>query len=228
MVSSLCGSPRRVINRSAGRPPSGVTDKPAQFSGPASSPAEGSCDLGEPIGESPPLTSSIPTLLSSQPDLQHHGCPLNRQILQMSHIPAMPTCRRKIAVRTPRGLQPRGGDHPPSVHTIGAQDLHTRSQSPFRFCCHATSTQFAFCRSSQFRLTQSGEDPLKCSVTTVVDAVANARQKISDAASKAQDRVARTGTDLETTIEHNPLMAVLIAMRCRRRSIRLFAAKVAT
>jgi len=65
-------------------------------------------------------------------------------------------------------------------------------------------------------------------VTTVVDAVANARQKISDTASKAQDRVARTGTDLETTIERNPLVAVLIAMRCRRRSIRLFAAKVAT
>ena len=130
-----------------------------QFSGPASSPAEGSCDPGETIGESPPPTSSIPTLPSSQPDLQRHGCPLNRQILQMPDIPAMATCRRKIAVRTQRGLQPRGGDHPPSVHTIGAQDLHTRSQSPFRFCCHATSTQLAFCRSSQFRLTQSEEDP---------------------------------------------------------------------
>jgi ElaB/YqjD/DUF883 family membrane-anchored ribosome-binding protein len=47
---------------------------------------------------------------------------------------------------------------------------------------------------------------------TVVDAVANARQKIFDTASKAQDRVARTGTDLETTIERNPLVAVLIAM----------------
>ena len=63
---------------------------------------------------------------------------------------------------------------------------------------------------------------------TVVDAVANARQKISDTASKAQDRVARTGTDLEPTIERNPLVEVLIAMRCRFRRIRLFAAKVAT
>jgi hypothetical protein len=80
----------------------------------------------------------------------------------MPDIPAMATCRRKIAVRTLSGLQPRGGDHPPSVHTIGAQDLHTRSQSPFRFCCHASSTQFAFCRSSQFRLTQSEEDPHAC------------------------------------------------------------------
>src|SRR5664279_1857272 len=99
-------------------PSSGVTDKPGQFSGPASSPGEASCDLGEPIAESPPLTSSIPTLPSSQPDLQRHGCPLNRQILQMSDIPAMATCRRKIAVRTPPGLQPRGGDHPPSVLSL--------------------------------------------------------------------------------------------------------------
>jgi CHASE3 domain sensor protein len=45
-----------------------------------------------------------------------------------------------------------------------------------------------------------------------VDAVDNARQKFSDTASKAQDRVARAGTDLETTIEHNPLVLVLIAM----------------
>jgi hypothetical protein len=154
-------------------PPSGVTDKPAQFSGPASSPGEGSCDLGEPTGESPQLTSSILTLPSSQPDLQRHACPLNRQTLQMLHIPAMPTCRRKIAVGTPRGLQPRGGDHPPSVHTIGAQDLHTRSQSPFRFCCHATSTQFAFCRLSQFRLTQSEEDLLRWDLPCLVKSAVN-------------------------------------------------------
>jgi ElaB/YqjD/DUF883 family membrane-anchored ribosome-binding protein len=48
--------------------------------------------------------------------------------------------------------------------------------------------------------------------STVVDAVDNARQKISDTASKAQDRVARASTDLETTIERNPLVAVLIAI----------------
>lgn len=50
------------------------------------------------------------------------------------------------------------------------------------------------------------------SASTVVDAVDNARQKISDTASKAQDRVARASTDLETTIERSPLVAVLIAM----------------
>ena len=48
--------------------------------------------------------------------------------------------------------------------------------------------------------------------TTVSDVVDNARQKISDTASKAQDRVTGASTDLATTIERNPLAAVLIAM----------------
>ena len=48
--------------------------------------------------------------------------------------------------------------------------------------------------------------------TTVFDAVDNARKKISDTASTAQDRVAGASTDPETTIERNPLLAVFIAM----------------
>jgi ElaB/YqjD/DUF883 family membrane-anchored ribosome-binding protein len=47
---------------------------------------------------------------------------------------------------------------------------------------------------------------------TVADAVDHARQKISDTAGKAQDRVASVSSDLEATIERNPLVAVLIAM----------------
>lgn len=47
---------------------------------------------------------------------------------------------------------------------------------------------------------------------TVSDVVDNARQKISGAASKAQDRVTGATTDLEATIERNPLAAVLIAL----------------
>jgi ElaB/YqjD/DUF883 family membrane-anchored ribosome-binding protein len=47
---------------------------------------------------------------------------------------------------------------------------------------------------------------------TVTGAVDNARQKISDTASKAQDRVSGASTDLEAAIERNPLSAVLIAL----------------
>ena len=47
---------------------------------------------------------------------------------------------------------------------------------------------------------------------TVFDAVDSTRQKISKSTAKARDRVAGASTDLETTIERNPLMAVVIAM----------------
>jgi ElaB/YqjD/DUF883 family membrane-anchored ribosome-binding protein len=47
---------------------------------------------------------------------------------------------------------------------------------------------------------------------SVFDAADNARQKISDTASRAQDQVAAASRELETTIERNPLMAVLVAM----------------
>ncbi|HUI19856.1 MAG TPA: hypothetical protein VLZ74_02260 [Methylocella sp.] len=47
---------------------------------------------------------------------------------------------------------------------------------------------------------------------TVFDTVDNARQKISDTAISTQDRVAGAGADLESAIERNPLIAVLIAM----------------
>jgi ElaB/YqjD/DUF883 family membrane-anchored ribosome-binding protein len=60
---------------------------------------------------------------------------------------------------------------------------------------------------SEFIRTQTA-----ATTNTVFDAVDNARQKISDTASKTQDRVAGAGTDLETTIKRNPLAAVLIAM----------------
>ena len=50
------------------------------------------------------------------------------------------------------------------------------------------------------------------STNTVFEAADNAPQKISDTANKAHDPVAGATTDLETTIEHKPMVAALIAM----------------
>src|SRR5262245_28749844 len=60
---------------------------------------------------------------------------------------------------------------------------------------------------SEFMRTQAA-----ATTNTVFDAVDNTRQKLSDTASKAQDRMAGASKDLERTIERNPLVAVLIAM----------------
>lgn len=78
------------------------------------------------------------------------------------------------------------------------------------------TTDLAALRDDVAKLSSSVSDFIRSQTTattnTVVDAVDNARQKISDTAGKAQDRVAGASSELEATIERNPLAAVLIAM----------------
>ncbi len=78
------------------------------------------------------------------------------------------------------------------------------------------AADFAALRDDVTKLTSSVSDYIRkqtaAAADTVFDAAGNARQKVSDTAGKAQDRVAGASRDLETTIEHNPLAAVLIAM----------------
>jgi ElaB/YqjD/DUF883 family membrane-anchored ribosome-binding protein len=48
--------------------------------------------------------------------------------------------------------------------------------------------------------------------STVLESVEGARQKFSDSAAEAQNRLRGVGSDIEATIERNPLVAVLIAL----------------
>lgn len=52
----------------------------------------------------------------------------------------------------------------------------------------------------------------EATANTVFGAVDNVKGRISDTAAKAKDRVAEVSTDLEATIERNPLAAVLVAL----------------
>ena len=78
------------------------------------------------------------------------------------------------------------------------------------------AADFAALRDDITKLTSSFSDYIRkqtaTAANTVFDAADNARQKVSDTASKAQDVVTGASRDLETTIERNPLAAVLIAM----------------
>ena len=66
------------------------------------------------------------------------------------------------------------------------------------------------------RLTETVTKLVKAEATattdTVYGAVDAARQKLVDGASDARQRLAGASSDLEATIERNPLMAVLIAL----------------
>lgn len=66
------------------------------------------------------------------------------------------------------------------------------------------------------KLTASVSELVRAEATattnTVLGAVNDARQKFSERASEAQDRLSGAGSDVEATIKRNPLMAVLVAM----------------
>jgi ElaB/YqjD/DUF883 family membrane-anchored ribosome-binding protein len=66
------------------------------------------------------------------------------------------------------------------------------------------------------KLTQSVTDLVRAQATTTADsmlgAVDSARRKISDTATDAQDRVSAISSDLESTIERNPLTAIFVAI----------------
>ncbi|MDQ6868178.1 MAG: hypothetical protein M3178_07145 [Pseudomonadota bacterium] len=78
------------------------------------------------------------------------------------------------------------------------------------------AADFAALRDDVTKLTSSFSDYIRkqtaAASNSVSDAAGNARQKVSDSAGKAQDVVSGASRDLEKTIEHNPLSAVLIAM----------------
>ncbi len=90
------------------------------------------------------------------------------------------------------------------------------SNKPLEEASQDFAADLAALRGDVAKLTSSLSEIIRtgtaATANTVFDAADNARQKISDTASKTQDRVAGASTDLEATIERNPLSAVLIAM----------------
>jgi ElaB/YqjD/DUF883 family membrane-anchored ribosome-binding protein len=66
------------------------------------------------------------------------------------------------------------------------------------------------------KLTMSVTELVRAQASTTADSmlgvVDNARRKISDTASDAQDRMTAMSSDLESTIERNPLVAIFVAI----------------
>lgn len=77
------------------------------------------------------------------------------------------------------------------------------------------AADLAAVRTDLARLTESVSGLVKAQTSaasdTVFGAVDAARQKLSDGAAGAKDRLSGASSDLEATIERNPLTAVLIA-----------------
>lgn len=78
------------------------------------------------------------------------------------------------------------------------------------------AADFAALRDDMAKLTMSVSELVReqasTATNTVMDAVDDTRQKLSDRAAEAQDRLRGAGLDIEATIERNPLVAVLTAL----------------
>ncbi len=77
---------------------------------------------------------------------------------------------------------------------------------------HDFTTDLAALREDIAKISVSLMDLLHDKTTSgVLNVVDNTKQKFSDKASEAQDKVNNISKDLESTIERNPLIAVLFA-----------------
>src|SRR6202035_1522348 len=117
-----------------------------------------------------------------------------------------------LAVASIRGVTPSA-----SANNLTAQNRRTDMPSikPVEEASQEFTADLAALRDDVTKLTSSVSEFIRtqtaATTNTVFDAVDNARQKISDTASKAQDRVTGGSADLATTIERNPQAAVLMA-----------------
>jgi ElaB/YqjD/DUF883 family membrane-anchored ribosome-binding protein len=78
------------------------------------------------------------------------------------------------------------------------------------------AADFASLRDDITKLTSSVSELARAQVSatsgTVMDTVDDARQKLSDSAAEAQNRLRGAGSDIAAMIERNPLVAVLTAL----------------
>ena len=78
------------------------------------------------------------------------------------------------------------------------------------------SQDFAALRDDVAKLTTSVTELVRSQASTttgtVMEAVKGAGQKLSDSTTEAQNRLRGMGSDIEATIERNPLAAVLTAL----------------
>jgi len=87
---------------------------------------------------------------------------------------------------------------------------------PIKEASENLAADFAALRDDVTKLTSSvtelARKQASATTSTVMDTVDGARQKLSDTAAEAQNRLREAGSDLEGMIERNPMVAMLAAL----------------
>src|SRR5208282_6781769 len=108
-ISAWCGSVSCVVadrhaetlHQPLSRPPArAVADKMNKFSNSLSPTSVRTNNLRQLIRKYPTLSLAVQTSPTARLHLHHHGGALRRQVLKVSEISTVPTCRRLAAPRT--------------------------------------------------------------------------------------------------------------------------------
>ena len=83
------------------------------------------------------LTLAVQTSPTARLHLHHHGGALRRQVLKVSDISAVPTCRRLAAPRTGAYFRSHRRDHPTIAVPLDPKNPRARPGSPIHVFSHA-------------------------------------------------------------------------------------------
>jgi hypothetical protein len=120
------------------RPPArAVADKMNKFSDSLGLTSVRTNTLRQLIRKCPTLTLAVQTSPTARLHLHHHGGALRRQVLKLSEISAVPTCRRLAAPRTGAYFRSHRRDHPMIAVPLDRKNSRARPGSPIHVFSHA-------------------------------------------------------------------------------------------
>ena len=94
-------------------------------------------NLRQLIRKCPTLTLAVQTSPTARLHLHHHGGALRRQVLKVSEISAVPTCRRLAAPRTGAYFRSHRRDHPTIAVPLDRKNPRAWPGSPIHVFSHA-------------------------------------------------------------------------------------------
>src|SRR5271156_2710778 len=137
MVSSLAGMPRRFISLSPGRPARSVSEKMNKFSDSLGSTSVRTDNFRQLIRKCLTLALPVQTSPTAHLHLHHHGGALHGEILKMTEVSAVPTCRQRAASGTGAYFRSHRRDHPTIAVSLDPKNPHVRPGSPIHVLSHA-------------------------------------------------------------------------------------------
>ena len=146
-----------TLHQPLSRPPArAVADKMNKFSDSLGPTSVRTNNLRQLIRKCPTLTLAVPTSPTARLHLHHHGGALRRQVLKVSEISAVPTCRRLAAPRTGAYFWPDRRDHPMIAVSLDRNNPRAWPGSPIHVFSH---TRLSARRSIKPTSTESEADP---------------------------------------------------------------------